>query len=271
MGHRHLAALSLAALSLAVLVGLSGCATTPAPDLNPLRSFDFERDTFGFVNDLYWIYRFDPETGKILETRPNEGARHGQRCVAMARASRQFLYHARFEPDAPRIEPDEYRRRVRRILDTNPRKAQRAQDPIVIPGYAGLRAFSAEHAEMIWPELGARWESYLQRGNWRMVMPFSPSQQRETVRKLEVSLARGRLPIIRAMNFPGVNLNHTLIVFDIESTPTEVYIQAYDPNQNEKPVRLVFERARARFHYPPTAYFPGGTAKVYEIYDGWLL
>ncbi len=261
----------VAALSLGLALLALGCASSPDLPPGPPRPFDFERDTFAFVNELYWTYRFDPETGEIVETFRNDDVQNGQRCVSMARAARQFLYHARFEPGAPRLSARDYRRRVREVLDTDPRADRASRAPVVIPGYPSLRTFSAEHPDAIVPELGARWKSYLQRGNWRMVFPFSPSHQRSTVRALEDSLARGRPPVVHVVNFPGVNVNHTLVVFAVESTPTEVRFDAYDPNESESPLRLVFDRARAQFHYPATPYFPGGPVKLYEVFDGWFL
>jgi hypothetical protein len=247
----------------------AGCATSPAPR-DAERRFDFERDSLAFSNKLYWRYDFSqpgavavaPETGT-----PPEG---GHRCASMARAVRQFFDAASFDPGAPRVSDAEYRERVREVLETNPRQAGPRSARIVIPGYSGLRSFSREHEAIIDPELGGAAASYLQRGNWRMIFPFAPRQNRAGVEGWVEDLARGRLPVLRVVNFPTIDVNHTLVLFAAEPSPLEVRFFAYDPNEASTPLSFVFRRADASFHYPRTSYARGGTVQVYEVYDGFF-
>ena len=58
------------------------------------RPFDFSRDRFAFANELVWHYELNPATGR-MDFRPREPRPHyTHRCFVMARAARQFLYHA---------------------------------------------------------------------------------------------------------------------------------------------------------------------------------
>lgn len=244
-----------------------GCATAPPPTLGPVRQFDFLRDTFSFVNELYWTYDIDPDSGEVYH-RPREGVENGQRCVTMSRGVRQFFYGASFDPQQPPVSDEEYRRLIEKVLDTNPRQTHPSHDPVTIPGYSDLRSFSQDHAPAIQKALGGRWRGYAQRGNWRMVYPFAPRQHRATAAELVSDLAMGHPPIVRLVNFPRVTINHSVVVFDVESGPTEIRFLAYDPNDNQKPGLLVFDRATATFRFSATDYFSSGTVKVYEIYDG---
>jgi hypothetical protein len=248
---------------------LAGCATRPAPK-GAARSFDFERDSLAYSNKLYWRYDFSqPETVAVApETgTPQDG---GHRCASMARAVRQFFDAASFDPSAPRLSDAEYRERVRAVLDTNPRQAGRRRARILIPGYSGLRSFSREHATIIHHELAGAAASYLQRGNWRMIFPFAPRQNRAAVEGWLEDLARWRLPVVRVVNFPTIDVNHTLVLFAAEPSPLEVRFFAFDPNQASTPLSFVFRRADASFHYPRTSYARGGTVQVYEVYAGFF-
>lgn len=248
---------------------VAGCASA-APPRGPQRSFDFARDSLGFSNELYWEYDFDAPPGAPVTHERQTPIEGGHLCVGMARAVRQFFYAARFEPGAPALDAPGYRARVRAVLDTDPRLRQPSASPVVIPGYPDLRSFSRDHRAMIESELGGAWTTYMQRGNWRMIVPFAPRQLRASAQSWLDELARGELPVVRVVNFPTVDVNHTLVIFAAEQTPLELRFRAYDPNDASAPVSFVFERATRTFHYPRTSYFGGGTVKVYEIYHGFF-
>lgn len=243
------------------------CSTPPGERLAPPR-FEFSRDTFAWANELYWQYDGDGRARSRAARGGSEPVEYGQRCIVMARAVRQFLFAARFEPDAPPVSAAEYRARVRRIFAADPRMEAPSPAPVTIPGFADLRAFSRAHEGLLKESIGGFFPTYFQRGNWRMILPFPARQQRATARALAERIEGGHLPIVHVANFPKIDINHALLLFAAEETPLGVRFDAYDPNQPEHPLALVFDSARAAFHLPRTPYFPGGRVKVYEIYRG---
>jgi len=232
------------------------------------RSFRWPDDTFAFINQLYWAYDFS-EGGQGARARagPVEG---GHLCVAMVRAARQFFYAARFDPRAPRVGEDEYRALVRAVIDVDPRRRTPLEPPVTIPGYSDLYRFSLDHEALLRAEIGGPLLTYVQRGNWRMIMPFSLRELRASAERWLDALERGHPAIVRVVNFPGVDINHSILLYAAEASPLEIRFHAYDPNDETGPVSFVFDRATATFRYPPAAYFRGGSVKMYEVYDGFL-
>src|SRR5580765_6236576 len=80
------------------------------------RRFEFDRDSFAFANELIWEYRFEPATGQTLYTRRKPRPDYAHRCFVLTRAARQFLYHARFDPDRPVAGEETYCRLIRNIV-----------------------------------------------------------------------------------------------------------------------------------------------------------
>ncbi|MBW1684167.1 MAG: hypothetical protein JRS35_03815 [Deltaproteobacteria bacterium] len=262
-------------LLLAMLAVASfGCATPHVPVPARVESgFDPATDTLAYPNGLFWEY----EAGVHV---PSRAARSGvrgadpelfaQRCTFMTRSVRQFYHGARFDPSLPRGSEEHYRELVRRVLASDPRRESPAGDLVVIPGFANLREFSSYHEELLKNNTRGRWRSYLQRGNWRMIFPFSPEHQRTTAESLLASLAEGHPPIVHVLRFPRITINHTLLIHGARSTATEVRFFAYDPNQPDRTLVLRYDREQATFLFPRTRYFLGGRVSAYEIYDGFL-
>jgi hypothetical protein len=232
--------------------------------------FRFPDDAFGFANETVWEYEPDPATGRTGWSRRQPRPDFVLRCGTMVRAARQFHVHARFDPDRPLADPETYERLVREVLDRDPRRQTPASDSVVIPGYPDLATFSRERAPLLKRALSGPWQSYLQRGNWRMIFPFTARQQRSVAETLTASLARGAVPIVHVLRFPMLTINHMLLLFAVDETPAEVRFQAYDPNDAERPVVLRYDRGARTFLYQRTPYFGGGPVRVYEIYDGLL-
>ncbi|MGI9590074.1 MAG: hypothetical protein ACR2P8_01800 [Myxococcota bacterium] len=253
-----------AAAGLLALTWLAACASSsPGADAHSSRPFVFARDTFAYSNDLYWEYGPDGTPSSRGGAPPG----FGNRCALMARGARQFHRSARFDPAGPVLAEAEYRTLVRRVLATD-RNAERFAPTVVIPGYADLREFSAAHEDLLKEESGGRLRSYTQRGNWRLLMPFSPRGQRELSRRLVAELASGRLPIVHLANFPGVNINHTVVVFRAEETLREVRFEVYDPNYKVAARGLVYDRESRVFRFDRTEFFPGGSVLAWEVYRG---
>ena len=229
-------------LALVLLACAAGCAAR-RPSVPGRAPFAFPDDAFAFANITVWEYDVDPSTGDI-QWRPREPPPDfSLRCGTMARLARQFWANARFDPAAP---------------------------PVVIPGYRSLHEFSATHRELLVRLMAGPWQSYLQRGNWRMIFPFPPGQQRDQAARLLDALAQGWPPVVHVLRYPRTTINHLVLVYAAEETPSEIRFQVYDPNDAEKTVMLTWDRAAELFNYSTTPYFPGGPVRAYEVYDGWL-
>ena len=252
-----------------VLAVLAACAVPVAAAMPaPVPTLRFPEDVFAFANETVWEYHTDDATGASGWTKRHPRPAFSLRCGPMARAVRQFFTNARFDATAPRADAATYEQLVRAVMASDPRHDR--PERIVIPGYPDLRSFSAAHAALIQQNISGAWTSQLQRGNWRMIFPFSRSHQAETMRQLRAQLAAGRPPIVHVVRFPNITLNHMVVVYAVEETPAEVRFRVYDPNDAEQPVVLAYDRVARIFSYPRTTYFPGGPVRVYEIYDGLL-
>ena len=108
----------------------------------------------------------------------------------------------------------------------------------------------------------------MQRGNWRMILPFTRGGQENVADSLRERAAAGCLPIVHIATFPALTINHALMVFGCAASPEALEFQAYDPNVCDRPVALLFHRKRRRFQFPRTHYFAGGQVNAYEIYRG---
>ena len=250
-----------------ITLGSVGCDFRMAGAAAP---FDFPRDTFAFANETKWSYRVDPSSGRqvIMTRSPAPG--YVLRCFPLVRAARQFARYARFDPVRPVPGDAECRRLVRRVLSRRSGAETPPSEPVVIPGFAGLRQFSAAHGAILKSECGSAWQSYLQRGNWRMVFPFLRRHQEREAGKLLDRLGGGGLPIVHLVRFPQLTINHGLLLFRGGRTAAGMEFQAYDPNLPAGAVTLSYDDDSRTFRLPPVPYFAGGRVDVYEIYQGWM-
>lgn len=260
-----------AVLVLAVLGLALGCASPrPAPQApaDARAPFRFDADTFAFANVTVWEYGVDP-VSRTLEGRPREvSADFVFRCGAMARAVRQFYLGARFDPAAPRLDAAGYAARIAQVLAGDPRRAP--AERVVIPGYADLRSFSSAQESALKEAIGSPLQSYLQRGNWRMIFPFPPGEQADAARRIATEVAAGRPAILHLTLFPEQAINHFVVAYAVEETRSEIRFTTYDPNDAAKPVPLVFDRAARSFSFAATESFAGGVVKAYEVYRNAL-
>ena len=235
------------------------------------RRFEFERDRFGFANELVWEYRFDGPNGKTTfefrKPRPN----YTHRCFVLVRAARQFLYHARFEPGQSQVDEATYRRLVCEVLGRNVRIRSPRDRQLVITGYEGLREFSTARERLLKSECGGAWRSYALRSHWRMVFPISRAHQARTAARLFEEIRQGDAPIIHLVRFPRLNMNHGMVLFGAEECENGFRFQAYDPNDPEKPSVLTYELAKRTFSLPRNLYWSGGILNIIEIYRNWWL
>jgi hypothetical protein len=239
---------------------VSGCATTPS--LRPIatRPFNFQTDTFAYSNQLAWEYSFNTNGDWSAHKRVPK-ADYALHCFPMTRAAERFFFNARFDATQPTVAPAIYRHRIHAALSGQPGQ--------VIPGYANLRDFSLTNETLLKEECGSAWRSYLQRGNWRMVFPLTRAHQAKTADQLAAALKNHRLPIIHLARFPQQTINHAVLLFNVEESPSEIRFTAYDPNITDHPMVLTYDRKSRTFLWPRSHYFGGGRVDVYQIYHKW--
>ena len=235
------------------------------------RRFEFERDTFAFPNELVWEYHFDEVTGTTAARPRVPAPEYALRCFVLVRAARQFLYHARFDPTAPRADDDTYRRLVRTVLARSPRRPAGMDDKVVIPGFVGLREMSVARASLLKRQCGGAWRSYVLRSHWHIVVPVSRRHQQRTARELLEAVRHDAAPIVHLLRFPSLAINHSMVVFDAARTDEGLVFQAYDPNVPERPARLHYDGRRRTFSLPANHYWRGGDLNVFEIFRRWYL
>src|SRR4051812_45609400 len=78
---------------LASLALFCGCACPRGSS----RSFSFPGDSFAFRNELRWTYDFS-DSGEVTTRQTEPPPEYSLRCFPMVRATREFFYHARFDP-----------------------------------------------------------------------------------------------------------------------------------------------------------------------------
>jgi hypothetical protein len=235
------------------------------------RRFDFARDSFAFANELLWEYQFDTATGKTIFSKRESKPDYALRCFVLARAARQFLYHARFDAEQKVADDKTYRQLIREVVSRNPRIPCGPENQIVIPGFASLREFSAAREKLLKAGCGGAWQSYVLRSHWRMVFPISRAHQNHTAENLFAKVRKNFSPIVHLVKFPSLTINHGMILFDVAETEGGLEFSAYDPNDPEKPARLKFDRAAKTFFLPANSYWAGCELNVIEIYRGWFL
>jgi hypothetical protein len=228
------------------------------------RAFEFIRDTFAFPNELFWEYRIDPITKKTTFFKNNPPPTYALHCFVVVRAAKQFFLHAKFELNQAPLTDAEYVTRVREIMRRSPQKG--SADKIPIPGFSNLREFTAAKKNLVQANCGSAWQSYVQRGNWRMIFPFSRSHQEREAKILLNGITT--LPIVHIVIFPRLSINHGIMLFEANDAEDRVEYLGYDPNIVERPVNLVFDKVSRTFHFPANHYFAGGNVDVYQIYRG---
>lgn len=240
-----------------------------AAPAHSLRKFEFERDTFAYPHELVWKYHFDPVTGAMSVHNADPPPTYYHRCFVMARTTRQFFYHARFDPDLSAADANTYEKIIRQIVKRNPRRPCAESDRVVVPGFDGLRSFSQAYEGLLKAGCGAAWESYFLRSHWRMIFPMMPWHRAWMIKKIVKSLPRRGLTLIHLFRFPKITINHGMVLYGLTETEKTIEFDAYDPNIPEHPVKLIYERKRRQFTFAANRYWGGGQLKVYEIFCDW--
>jgi hypothetical protein len=255
-------------LGVVVIAASGGCASTHPDPPERRRAFDFQHDTFAYANELVWIYYSD-EHGKWVSHPRVPKPEYSHHCFVVARSARQFFDHARFDPDQPKADAETYRRLVHEVLSLSPRRELPDSRRIAIPGYADLRSFSEAYEAMLKEECGGAWQSYFQRGHWRIIAPFTRHQQEQMAKRLLTEIRENHPPVAHLVRFPHLTINHAIVLFGAAETSEGINFTAYDPNDPAKPVTLSFDAATRTFQLPANDYFCGGRVDVYEVYYNW--
>jgi hypothetical protein len=256
----------------ALLVGCillhSGCASPQKHTSNGDRPFRFEADTLAYPNELVWIYNFD-SAGKWTHSRREPPPTYSHHCFVVARSAKQFFAHAKFDPSLPTASEETYRQLVAKVVSISPSRLLPERQRIVIPGYSNLYTFSKAWPAVLKEECGGAWRSYVQRGHWRMIWPFSRHEQEKMAAQLSEDINENRPPVVHVVRFPQLKINHAVVLFGVKEDANEIRFATYDPNVPEKPTELTYNRATKTFSLPQNEYFEGGRVDVYEIYHRW--
>ena len=263
----RLSRLLIAALWL--LLFCSGCASARLQPSMAEQPFRFKEDTFAFANELNWSYRFDDQ-GKWTTVKNEPAPDYSLHCFVLARAARQFFMHAQFQPAETALSDFELARRIHQIINRSSVAPSPAAKRIILPAFANLRELSMAKESILKKEAGGAWHSYVQRGHWRMIFPFSSTSQQDTAERCLTELRRNHPPILHLLRFPELSINHAVLLFGWKEVGNEIVFDVYDPNAPDKPSTLQFDKVESKFQFPRNNYFPGGEVKAYEVYRNWL-
>ena len=192
----------------------------------------------------------------------------------MSRTVMQFRKFVRFDPSAPPLADKELADRIRKITRVPPWTAALPErERIVMPGYPDLRSLSQARPEIVQENIGLGWPTYFRPGNWRIVLPHSPTQQGKTHEAMERSLGRDGFFVAYLTNFPrSLNINHGVLVYAHRShggdeTGAGKYRYAvYDPNHHDRPRTLEWSERDGSFLYQRDTDFVGGQVIVWQVY-----
>jgi hypothetical protein len=248
----------------------AGCASIQ-PTVGAGRPFDFQRDTFAYANELVFNYQDGaPATNAVPQEQEHSYTR---RCFIMAAGVVQFWKHARFDPRASPVTTAELARRIRDVRD---RAAWWPGEPpgqrVVFPGFASLHDLSEREGRLVRANMGAGWTTYFHLR--KFPMPFEPSPEDEAClsEKLQDWLRQGHPMVVWVYNFPHVNINHAVTVFEKIDPPGphQIAFHVYDPNYTNGPRTLTYDCQTQSFSYEKTFYFPGGLVHVRPMYTSLL-
>lgn len=254
-----------AGLILFSILLLTGCAST-AKRQPADRSFIFERDTFSFGNELVWEYEIIEETGERTKIEREETPEYHHYCFPMVRAARQFFDFAEFRPDERPVDTEETINAIEQVVDRGVRSDPTKKERVVIRGHAGLRALSTAHEIELKDAVGGKWQSWFQRGHWRLVFPFGRNGQEERAEDFVNLIEQGHTPIVHLIRFPSLSINHAVLLFEVVERGESLLFSAYDPNTEDCPLMLEFRKSDKTFYLPATASWKGGRVDVYEVF-----
>ena len=262
------------ALGCAVLWCL-GTATAGANGVVPGPPMNFDKDTFDFANQTFYVYPHGYAEKRVLKPgeKPPAFTLH---CFAMSRSTEQFRNFARFDPSLPPPDDATLARLVHQVTRHAPWHDPLPPDErIVIPGYANLRALSKARPLIVQKNIGQGWTAYARIGNWRMFPAFlnGPTQQFHTQQRVEGALRRNDVFIAYLTSYPSLAVNHAVVIYGRRpDTPAGtatgmIHYLVYDPNHPDGPRDMVFDTQKRMFSYQKDWDFVGGKLTVLQSYS----
>lgn len=255
-------------IAVSLLAVCVGCASD-RPSTGAGRSFQYPQDTFAYVNELVFNYENGVHTSPT--NAPAREHSYTRRCFIMAAGVVQFWKHARFDPLAPPVSETELARRIREVRnDATWWPSEPLDQRIVFPGFTNLYEFSEREGPLLRANMGAGWTTYFHAR--KFPMPFLPSRDEEfrVADDLQYWLEHGHPMVVWLYNFPHVNINHAVTVYEKAERPRPdvLAFHVYDPNFVDGPRTLLFDTITETFSYGSTFYFPGGPVHVRRMYTG---
>ena len=253
-------------IALGLLTFTAGCACVKPAD-GAGRPFDYQSDTFAYANEL--VFNNQSGVDHADNTSPNLEQSYTRRCFIMAAGVVQFWKHARFDPQAPPVSANELARRIRQVRDRAAWwPSEHVDNRIVFPGFANLHDLSAREGHLLRANMGAGWTTYFHLR--KFPMPFVPSPEFEArlCDDLQHWLQQAHPMVVWLYNFPGVNINHAVTVFEEvdQLQNNQIAFHVYDPNYAGAPHTLTYDAITRTFSYGRTFYFPGGPVHVRPMY-----
>jgi hypothetical protein len=232
------------------------------------KTFDFQRDTFGFANQTYFDYKPLTDTQTQIIRRRGRVPDFSRHCFQLCRAVLQFFKFAEFRPDLPKVSESEYQEIVRRVSRI-PAWSSGPRSKVIVPGYPDLHSFSLGETLTIQKNLGLWWPSYWRIGNWRIVNPVPRSGQEQMAKWLRTALDAQQIRDVYITRFKPIN--HCLVVYHYDSRPNgDLVFDVYDANQPGKLVHLSYQASDRSFYYDKTWYYRGGLVSVLPLYVSLL-
>jgi hypothetical protein len=194
-------------------------------------------------------------------------------CFVLARAVTQFQRFARFDPEAPRVAAAEYVRLVREVTRRSPWRAPlHPEDRIVIPGFASFHALTRDEEAAVKAGLRGRLWTLLHPTNWRIVYPHVRSHQQRVAAETVSELQEGRPVQLFITDFPGLGLDHSVLVFDYRVRGGDaVDLIVYDPNDPGTPGCIRFDRDTSWFRPAPLCGVASSHLRAFRMYCSPLI
>jgi hypothetical protein len=234
--------------------------------------FRFDRDTVGFANSTVFEYREGHPS--LRQREKGEPKRYTRRCFVLCRTTMQFQKFARFDPHSVPLDDRALASRIRNVTCRAAwGKPLPADQRVVFPGYANLRAMSKARREVVRANIGLGWPTYFRLGNFRMLFEHDSSYHKETHANLDAALARGELFVGFLTTYPRLSINHAVLAYKRKPASQNDGIDrylVYDPNHPESPRELTWSSHDHAFAYQKDWDFIGGFVRVYQIYGKWL-